>query len=63
LLRHLVENGCIVPLKGANEDVLHIKSRDILKAIRQGRTDWKETVPEVVYETIVRKRLFQFDSE
>jgi len=63
LLRHLVENGCIVPLKGANEEVLHIKSRDILKAIRQGRADWKETVPEVVYETIVRKRLFQFDSE
>lgn len=63
LLRHLVENGCIVPLKGANEEVLHIKSRDILKAIRQGRTDWKETVPEVVFETIVRKRLFNFDSE
>lgn len=63
LLRHLMENGCIVPLHGANEDVLHIKSRDILKSIRQGRSDWKENVPEVVYQTIVQKRLFNFDSE
>lgn len=63
LLRHLVENGCIVPLKGANEAVLHIKSRDILKAIRQGRRDWKEAVPDVVYETIIKERLFHFDSE
>jgi hypothetical protein len=63
LLRHLVENGCIVPLDGANPDVLHIQSRSVLKAIRQGRTNWKDDVPESVYETIVQKRLFNFDTE
>jgi hypothetical protein len=63
LLRHLVENGCIVPLDGANTDVLQIKSRDVLQSIRQGRTDWKVAVPEVVYETIVNNKLFNYDSE
>ncbi|MCF6286428.1 MAG: TonB-dependent receptor [Candidatus Hydrogenedentes bacterium] len=63
LLRHLMENGCIVPLEGANTDVLQIKSRDVLMSIRQGRTNWKDAVPEVVYETIVKQRLFNFDSE
>jgi len=63
LLRHLMENGHIVPLQGANEDVLRIQTRDVLKRIRQGARDWKEAVPEVVYETIVKERLFNFDSE
>jgi len=63
LLRHLMENRCIVPLNGASEEVLRIQSRDVLKQIRQGRTDWKDAVPEVVYETIVQKRLFHFDTE
>ncbi len=63
LLRHLVENGCIVPLDGASKEVLHIQSRDVLKSIRQGREDWKDAVPEDVYETIVSKGLFNFDSE
>lgn len=63
LLRHLMENGHIVPLHGANEDVLRIQSRDVLKRIRQGARDWKEAVPEVVYDTIVKKRLFNFDTE
>lgn len=63
LLRHLMENGHIVPLDGADECVLRIQSRDILKQIRQGRRDWKESVPEVVYDTIIKRRLFNFDSE
>lgn len=63
LLRYLVENGHIVPLRGANEEVLRIQSRDVLKQIRQGRHEWKEAVPEVVYETIVKNRLFNYDSE
>ncbi len=63
LLRHLVENSCIVPLEGANTELMQIQSRDVLKAIRQGRTNWKDAVPEVVYETIVSKRLFNFDTE
>jgi hypothetical protein len=63
LLRHLMENGHIVPLHGADECVLRIQSRDVLKQIRQGRRDWKEYVPDVVYDTIVKRRLFNFDSE
>lgn len=63
LLRYLVENGCIVPLTGANTELLHIQSREVLKAIRQGRSSWKDAVPEAVYETIVSKRLFNFDTE
>lgn len=63
LLRHLVENSCIVPLEGANTELMQIQSRDVLKAIRQGRTNWKDAVPEVVYETIISKRLFNFDTE
>lgn len=63
LLRHLMENGHIVPLEGADESVLNIQSREVLQWIRQGRHDWKGCVPEIVYETIIRRRLFNFDTE
>jgi hypothetical protein len=63
LLRHLVENGCIVPLEGADIETLKIQSHDVLKAIHEGRRDWREDVPEIVFETIVKRRLFNYDSE
>ena len=63
LYDHLYQNGYIVGLEGCDENLLQYESRKILKALKRGDGDWKEGIPESVYQTIVNKRLFGYDSE
>ncbi len=63
LLEHLVQNQDIVPLKLGNKDNLKYVSRDILRQLKKGDGPWKEGVPEVVYDAIVKNRLFGYGSE
>jgi len=63
LLEHLIQNKDIVPLKLGEKENLKYVSRDILRQLKQGDGAWKEGVPEVVYNAIIEKRLFGYDSE
>ncbi len=63
LYRYLVENHFIVGMEGFDKELLSIFSRDVLRKIKEGRTDWKEQVPELVANQIVERRLFGYDTE
>jgi hypothetical protein len=63
LYLYLLENGLIVPLEDGNEDLMGIHSKNVLESLQFGDGDWKEEVPELVYETIKKKRLFGYDSK
>ncbi|MDE3166897.1 MAG: TonB-dependent receptor, partial [Acidobacteriota bacterium] len=45
LYMHLLENGLIVPVKGAGTEQLHVSPGDVLKMIQTGDAGWKEYVP------------------
>lgn len=63
LLQHLVENKYIEPLAVVNQDNMKFRSREILSQLKKGEGPWKEGVPEVVYKSIIEKRLFGYNTE
>ena len=58
LYDHLVHNGCIAPLEGYDESVLHIFSPDVLAKIASCDASWQAMVPEGVARVIREQRLF-----
>jgi len=58
LYAYLLENHYLVPVLGANMDILDIFSRDIIRRIREGESDWEEAVPEAVAKTIKERGLW-----
>lgn len=60
---HLRVNKQILPVEkyiGAN---MHIWPEDVLRQIRRGRGEWETCVPELVAREIIRRRLFDFNTE
>ncbi len=62
LYQHMIRNGLILPLKGANEELLDIFSRDVLAKVSAGPGDWEDQVPESVVEIITNRGLFNYDT-
>lgn len=60
LYHYLVINKMIIDLKGVNVKKLHIKSRDVLKMIRQEKAGWEELVPVYIEEFIKTNKLFGY---
>jgi hypothetical protein len=60
LYAHLLENGCLVPIKGSDPSVMDIFSRDVLAKIQHGEPGWETMVPENVAEIIKERGLFGF---
>ncbi|MDQ8202886.1 TonB-dependent receptor [Pelagicoccus sp. SDUM812003] len=60
LYLHLLENGYIEHLRGIDESLLEIFSRDILKAIADNDPSWKEMVPEKAVAVIKQHQFFGY---
>lgn len=63
LYRHLVENGFVRGIHDSHSELFSIKSRQVLKDIRQNVAGWEEKVPEPVAELIKERRLFGFNTQ
>ena len=63
LYQHMLVNQMILPLSGADEGLLNIFSRDVLKQITLGHGDWESEVPAEAAEMIIKNRWFNFDSD
>lgn len=60
LYLHLLENGYIEHIRGIDEELLEIFSRDILSAIAENDPIWEEMVPPAAAEFIKSKQLFGY---
>jgi hypothetical protein len=60
LLKHLVENGSLVPIEEFNADNLHITPKSLSREIALGRGDWEALLPDGVAEQVIEKKLFGF---
>ena len=65
-LRHLyfylLENQFIHGLRGVDESLLSVFSRDALKNLREGKSDWEAMVPEIVATMIKDRKLLGYGS-
>ena len=65
-LRHLyfylLENQFIHGLRGVDESLLSIFSRDALKCLREGGSEWEDMVPEAVAALIKERKLLGYGS-
>lgn len=59
LFQHLLANGFVRDIEASDPSLLHIYSREVLRAIAEGR-DWQASVPEPVAEAIVENRLLGY---
>lgn len=62
LYRHLFENGHIEHIRGIDESLMEIFSRDILKRIANGDAEWENMVPEKTAAFIKKQQLFGYQS-
>ena len=60
LYRHLLEHRHIVDVTGFNESLLHIRSTDVLRKIREDESGWETMVPEKVERYVREKGLFGY---
>ncbi|MFM7121520.1 MAG: TonB-dependent receptor, partial [Gammaproteobacteria bacterium] len=60
LYQFLLGRGVVVALRHYREDVLHIRSDDVIEMIRLGDPAWEDRVPEAVAAAIRRRGLFGF---
>ncbi|MBC2606226.1 TonB-dependent receptor [Pelagicoccus albus] len=60
LYLHLLENGYIEHIRGIDEDLLEIFSRDILTAIAENDPIWETMVPKAAADFIKTKKLFGY---
>lgn len=58
LYAYLLENHYLVPVLGANMDILDIFSRDIIRRIQEDDGDWENAVPEAVAKVIKDRGLW-----
>ncbi len=58
LYAYLLENHFIEGIRNYNNDVLRIRSQDILDKIKAGDASWEKLVPPPVVSIIKRERLF-----
>jgi hypothetical protein len=63
LYTHLRENRFIEPMQGYNPNYLPIKSAEVLRRIRSGRTGWEPMVSPEVGNIIKARRLFGYQPE
>ncbi|MCH6255947.1 TonB-dependent receptor [Puniceicoccaceae bacterium K14] len=63
LYDYLLENGFIEPIKGVNEELLEIFSRDVLTCIAEGDASWENMVPAKAVEHIKKNKLFGYTSD
>lgn len=63
LFRYLFDNNKIEDIQGADFDLLHIISDDILDRMRQGHEGWEKQLPELVTEMVKAKGLFGCEVE
>ncbi|MFK5948711.1 MAG: hypothetical protein QM500_08085, partial [Methylococcales bacterium] len=57
LYNHLLENGYLIGLEKVDENLLSISPLKVRKAIKKGRGDWENDVPEAVAKMIIDKKL------
>ncbi|NQZ56132.1 MAG: TonB-dependent receptor [Lentisphaeraceae bacterium] len=60
---HLLQNRNIVPLTNGDPEVMGIHSKHVLEEIEQGDGEWKNKVPEEIYNTIISKKYFDYDTK
>jgi hypothetical protein len=58
LYAHLLENGYVHPLDGADESLLGNYGPDVVRLIQAGDKNWRELVPPPVAELIAERGLF-----
>jgi len=63
LYKHLTHNKQIIDIEDFNKDILHIYSRDVLKALRAAEPDWEKKVTPEIANLIKEKCLFGFPCE
>lgn len=62
LYRHLLENGYIEHIHGADEELLDIFSRDILSSIANQDTSWENMIPQAAADFIKANELFGYNN-
>jgi len=62
LLAYLVANKKLLAIEPLDESHLHIDSTEVLSALRRGRGNWENDVPENVAQAIIEQRLLGFDT-
>lgn len=60
LFRYLMANNKLEDVKGANVNILHIISDNVLAMIRKGEPGWEKFVPHKVEEAIKEQGLFDY---
>jgi len=63
LYNYLKVNRFILDIKSSMSEQLHIKSREVLKMIRDGNPQWERYVPMVVAQVIKEKNLFKLNGK
>lgn len=63
LLAHLVGNDKLLALTPLDDSCLHIDVSEVLSALRRGRGEWEQQVPEAVARSIIEQRLLGYDTE
>jgi len=63
LYQYLIENKLIIDLKGVNTQKLHIKSKEVLKMIKNNQSGWEELVPVYIEEFIKTNKLFGYQGK
>jgi hypothetical protein len=62
LYAHVLENGYVVPIRGANPEYQKIDSDEVLRLIQSGDSSWDQMVPPEVAVEIKQKQLFGWKS-
>ena len=60
LYQHLLEHRHIVDVTGFTESILHIRSSEVLRKVREDEEGWEDMVPDKVARYIQDKGLFNF---
>jgi hypothetical protein len=60
LFVHFLANKRLVPLKSLQINNLSITRKQVAREIKEGKDSWREKVPDIVYNDIVAKKLFDF---
>jgi hypothetical protein len=60
LYKYLVNRGMLKQLRGVDESLLHIFSRDVLQRIKKGDSSWETMVPAEIASVIKSRRFFGY---
>jgi len=63
LLKYLLANGKMIPVRDFVDDNLHISARELATQIVDGRGDWEACVPDGVAAEIRRRKLFGYPGD